>query len=65
MEDSIELVRQGKAWAAIHLAENFTMALLKRVCSMYPSTCPTGFGSVTNQVINESSIHVHADVSSM
>ena len=64
VEDAIEQVRRGKAWAAIYLSENFTTYLLDRVCAINPSKCPLQFGNITNEVINGSSVHIYADVTS-
>jgi hypothetical protein len=62
VESAIEQVRQGRAWAAVYLSKNFSLDLLTRVCAIYPSKC--GETNVTNEIINGSSIHIYADVTS-
>ena len=64
VEDAVEQVRLGKAWAAIYLGENFTTDLMERVCSVY-GRCPFNFGkNISNQTINGSAVHIYSDVTS-
>ena len=62
MEESIEKVRQGKAWTAIYIGTNFTVDLFSHLC--YSSDCPFPTQPVTNKTITGSAIHTHHDKSS-
>ena len=63
MDDAVEEVRRGKAWAAIYLGRNFTVDLFTRLCDGNPN-CPSFIGPVTNTTIDGSAVHIRGDVTS-
>ena len=62
IHDAKEQVKLGQAWGAVYLGSEFTMDLLKRVCSV--SKCPSTVPAPDNTTINGSTIHLFADVTS-
>ena len=62
-------VREGTAWSAVVIDTNFTDDLLKRICSIAVEKCmemtgPNETFSVTEEIIEQSTVHLHSDLSS-
>ena len=57
-EEAIEQVREGKAWAAIGVPENYTKDICERAFD-------SAGGQVTPEIINGSTVHLYMDVTSM
>lgn len=64
-EEAKEQVSLGKAWAAIYLGHNFTKFLFSRACALARASCPMKVPPIDEEIINGSSVHVYADVTSM
>ena len=57
-EEAIEQVREGKAWAAIQVPENYTKDICERAFD-------SAGGQVTQEIINGSTVYLYMDVTSM
>ncbi len=61
------MVERGDAWAAIIIYENFTLDQVVRMCSIASEQCKEYHDVIpplTQDIINQSTIHVKADVTS-
>ena len=58
-EDAIDQVKQGKAWGAIVLFENFTENTIQRLTDTASKNVPAA------SVIDNSTVHMYLDVTGM
>lgn len=69
-EEAIERVKEGTAWSALVIKPNFTMDLFTRMCSIAKAECENitqgiiPIDPLTDEIIDESTIHLHSDLSS-
>ena len=57
-------MKEGTAWSAIVINDRFTQDLLLRICSVIPDKCEHYQPTLTEEIINQSTIHIYADLSS-
>lgn len=57
-------MKEGTAWSAIVINEQFTDDLLLRICSVLPDKCGFPRLSLSEEMINQSTIHIYSDLSS-
>ena len=57
-------MKEGTAWSAIVINEQFTVDLLLRICSVLPDKCNFTQLSLSEEMINQSTVHIYSDLSS-
>ena len=57
-------MEKGAAWNAIVIDKDFTNDLFLRICSVVPEKCYNITVTITQEVIDQSTVHIYSDLSS-
>lgn len=57
-------MKEGTAWSAIVINDKFTQDLFLRICSVIPNECEGYQPTLTEDIINQSTVHIYSDLSS-